>query len=511
MALPDIADYRISTGSKPTGLEEESEVVNARRRLSDVRGRTRSFSGNSLNLDHALLHSFAKFQNYAFPSYVFITVLGIAYAQFLQNSHILQFILYVWGILIACIAYYMKRLSEKFTSLEDSAEHAAKYYHKFVLSHYIIATVWLLCLLGTFMTQNTQDEYIYIALTTLFAATLFVSSSSLLNACRNSIVILIIGEMILMVFSKHLYQDLICIFNIFAQAIFVIMAKVMSEVHTMAVKSTAQKDSLITELQTEKSRAIQETKKAEEANASKGRFLATMSHELRTPLNAIIGFSEVMHNEVFGAHTVPQYKEYSKDIHDSGEHLLTLINELLDLSKIESGQYKLHEEVISLSDIASSCVRLVKMRAEEQGLKIIEKFEPRLPNIWADGKATRQILLNLLSNAIKFTPKEGYIIVSVGWTASGGQYFSVRDTGQGIAEDEIPTVLTSFGQGSQISNTNDTGTGLGLPICKSLVELHGGRFSIKSQLNIGTEVLAAFPQSRLIDPKEIKRANRLAG
>jgi two-component system, cell cycle sensor histidine kinase PleC len=222
-----------------------------------------------------------------------------------------------------------------------------------------------------------------------------------------------------------------------------------------------------------------------------------MSHELRTPLNAILGFSEVMKSEVFGAHTVPAYKEYASDIHGSGVHLLGLINEILDLSRIEAGRYDLNEESIYLVGVVEDCHHLLKLRATSRNIMIHEMFEPELPPLWADERAIRQICLNLLSNAIKFTPQGGEIWLKIGWTTAGGQYISVKDTGPGIPEEEIPIVLASFGQGSNSIKSAEQGAGLGLPIAKSLVDLHGGNFTLKSKLRIGTEVIVTFPAERI--------------
>jgi two-component system cell cycle sensor histidine kinase PleC len=223
-----------------------------------------------------------------------------------------------------------------------------------------------------------------------------------------------------------------------------------------------------------------------------------MSHELRTPLNAILGFSEVMKSEIFGAHAIAVYKEYSADIHNSGVHLLNLINEILDLSRIEAGRYELNEEAVSLVHVVADCHHLLKLRASSRGIAIHEVFEQGMPRIWGDERATRQIVLNLLSNSIKFTPQGGEIWLKVGWTLSGGQYLSVKDTGSGIAEDEIPIVLASFGQGSNSIKSAEQGAGLGLPIAKSLIDMHGGTFTLKSKLRIGTEVIVTFPPERVM-------------
>ncbi len=261
----------------------------------------------------------------------------------------------------------------------------------------------------------------------------------------------------------------------------------------------AEKDALIAELEQSKAISDDARFRAEEANVAKSRFLATMSHELRTPLNAILGFSEIMRAEILGPHSNPSYKEYANDIHRSGQHLLNLINEVLDISRIESGRYQLHESAVVLTDIVEDCHRLMRVRAENKGLKIKEAFELELPELWADERAIRQICLNLLSNAIKFTPTGGTVTLTVAETDNGGQMLSVKDTGPGIREHEIPRVLQSFGQGSLAHETAEGGTGLGLPITKALTELHNGTFELKSKLRYGTEVTIAFPKSRLAE------------
>jgi len=261
----------------------------------------------------------------------------------------------------------------------------------------------------------------------------------------------------------------------------------------------AEKDALIGELEQSKSISDEARLRAEEANLAKSRFLATMSHELRTPLNAILGFSEIMRGEILGPHSNPTYKEYANDIHESGQHLLTLINEVLDISRIEAGRYELNEAPVALADIVEDCHRLMRVRAENKGLKIVEAFEENLTQVWADERALRQICLNLLSNAIKFTPTGGTVTLKIGRTALGGQFLSVKDTGPGIPEAEIPRVLRSFGQGSLAHQTAEGGTGLGLPITKGLIELHDGSFELKSKLRYGTEVIVTLPRIRIME------------
>jgi two-component system cell cycle sensor histidine kinase PleC len=280
---------------------------------------------------------------------------------------------------------------------------------------------------------------------------------------------------------------------------FVVLANRLHRTSLAGLSFQAEKDALIAELEQAKLNSDEARRRAESANLAKSRFLATMSHELRTPLNAILGFSEVMKAELFGAHSVAAYKDYANDIHSSGQHLLMLINEILDLSRVEAGRYELKEESVSLPGVVEECRHLLAMRAKNRNISITEALDKDLPRIWADERAVRQVTLNLLSNAIKFTPQGGSIAIKVGWTSSGGQYLSIRDTGPGIAEEEIPIVLASFGRGSLAQKNADEGTGLGLPIVKGLVELHGGEFRLQSKLREGTEVTVIFPPERVMN------------
>ena len=296
----------------------------------------------------------------------------------------------------------------------------------------------------------------------------------------------------------NLHDYILAAMAVTAQGYFLLLAHRLYSSALQTLQARAEKDMLIGELEQAKTISDEARHRAEAANISKSRFLAQMSHELRTPLNAILGFSEVMKNEIFGPHTVIAYKDYSNDIHDSGQHLLGLINEILDLSRIEAGRYELNEEAVSITTVVQDCHHLVKLRAKNRLIVIHEMFESDLPRVWADERAIRQIVLNRLSNAIKFTPQGGEIWIKAGWTASGGQYFSVKDTGPGIPEDEIPVVLASFGQGSNAIKSAEQGAGLGLPIAKSLVDLHGGTFTLKSKLRVGTEVIIALPPERVM-------------
>jgi len=282
------------------------------------------------------------------------------------------------------------------------------------------------------------------------------------------------------------------------QVCFLLLAGSTSRTARAMLAYRAEKDALIAEIEAERAIAEAARRRAEEANVAKSRFLATMSHELRTPLNAILGFSEVMSREVMGPLANPVYKDYAGSIHQSGTHLLNLINEILDLSRIEAGRYDFVEEAVRLVDIVDDCRRLLKLKAEAKGLAVHVDFDDTLPPIRADERALRQICLNLMSNALKFTPRGGIVALIVEESDSGGQRIRVRDNGPGIPADEIPQVLEAFGQGSLAQRTAEGGTGLGLPIVRSLAELHDGRFELKSELRRGTEAIVELPASRVV-------------
>lgn len=236
---------------------------------------------------------------------------------------------------------------------------------------------------------------------------------------------------------------------------------------------------------------------AESANRTKSEFLATLSHELRTPLNAIIGFSEIMRMGTFGPLGSARYTQYAEGIHDSGHHLLSLINDLLDLSKIEGGKYRLHDENLDLSALIPDVVRLIEPDAAKARVDIRLEIERRLPPLRADSRATKQILLNLLSNAVKFTPRHGQVTVKARLDRGGINIF-IEDNGIGIAPENIEKVLAPFGQVEDQFTRMSNGTGLGLPIVKSLVELHRGKFELGSKPGLGTFVSVSFPPDRSV-------------
>jgi two-component system cell cycle sensor histidine kinase PleC len=281
---------------------------------------------------------------------------------------------------------------------------------------------------------------------------------------------------------------------------FIFLARGLNATALAMLEFRAEKDALIAEIEGEKAISDEARRRAEAANVAKSRFLATISHELRTPLNAILGFSEVMKGELLGPIRNGSYKEYAANIHDSGRHLLQLINEVLDLSRIEAGRYELQEGPVQLASVVEDCLRLLTLRAESKGLHASLVSGKELEPLWADERAIRQICLNLLSNALKFTPRGGEITITVGTAPDGGQMLVVKDTGPGIPREEIPRVMQPFGQGSLAHQTAEGGTGLGLPIVENLARLHGGTFRLRSVLRKGTEAIVWLPPNRVLRP-----------
>ena len=237
---------------------------------------------------------------------------------------------------------------------------------------------------------------------------------------------------------------------------------------------------------------------AEKASAQKSDFLARISHELRTPLNAILGFSEVMRSERFGEMRNPKYLAYANDIHTSGEHLLSLINDLLDLSKVEAGKLELNFTSVNLGELAEHCLKLMEEEARARRVIVRRNFAAGLPNVVADLRSMRQILLNLISNAIKFTAAGGQVIVSGQTRPSGEFVLRVKDTGVGIAPEALEIALTPFGRVHDGDHPEIGGTGLGLPLTKALAEANRARFEITSKPEKGTSVEIVFPVNRVL-------------
>jgi two-component system cell cycle sensor histidine kinase PleC len=467
----------------------------AAQRVRDARDRLTSTTGTRVAFDYELMRQFAENR----LSASLVVLLLICTVGFLSSLWTGAVTAGVWTAAILVIHLVIIIKCKQFLAEPSTTRDLKRWRIRFIVLDLFYGLAWMYNLiypLGHSQDQGSSTFMLFVMLLVIAVSSMLASSLPI--AVFAATVPVTFAVALSFALQGDLHNYILAIMAIAAQFYFALLAHRLYSSGLATLVARAEKDALIGELEQAKSISDEARRRAEGANIAKSQFLAQMSHELRTPLNAILGFSEVMKTEVFGPHEVPAYKEYSADIHSSGQHLLNLINEILDLSRIEAGRYELTEEPVSLAVVVEDCHHLLKLRAQNRGITIHEVFEENLPRLWADERALRQVCLNLLSNAVKFTPSGGEIWLKAGWTAAGGQYMSVKDTGPGIPEEEIPVVLSSFGQGSNAIKSAEQGTGLGLPIAKNLVDMHGGTFTLKSKVRIGTELIATFPPERVM-------------
>lgn len=494
----------------PTSVDKNIVDVSKKRSAStsavrDFRSRLNAIGDGNMAYEEDLLKSFARHQaNAAYIMPVLIIIIALV-SSYWHNWYIAG----IWASITIVAHIILSYISTKYLKTNEEKKSLAKWRNLFFASQVFIAIAWALyATIGCNACTDNQYSIIQFSAILVFQAV----TCMLTYAFRHSALMMIAPASIILA-SRFImtYEPTMMLMGgitLSAVAFFYMIAdRFKKSVITMFEYSTT-KEILIAELETEKSISEAARSRAEEANMAKSRFLATMSHELRTPLNAILGFSEIMRDEVMGPMENATYKDYIGDIHNSGAHLLKLINEILDISRIEAGKHELKEEKVKLISVVDEACHMISIKAKQKSVELITKYEENMPTIWVDERAIRQITLNLVSNALKFTPSGGEITVKVGWTAKGGQYISIKDTGPGIPEEEIPIVLSSFGQGTIAINNAEQGTGLGLTIVQALLQMHQGNFDLKSKLREGTEAIAYLPKDRVSvsKPKQAKQS-----
>jgi two-component system, cell cycle sensor histidine kinase PleC len=486
-------------------LREEftSPHTNAQRRrvahdVRHTRDRVSLSMGSGRSVEWELLRSYAKNYLRTWPHHLLLTFALVSASTLWvpPGNAVLSFAVLAGltaGTTWACHA---------FQKLDGSAAPLRSWRRAFVLAELAQGVGWVLAVWPFFdravvgALEGMSHSFVLVAVLLVMVST-SVLRAPILPAVMAGLAPLSAIIIVVAVHAGGVEEWALSLLTLSAQFFFLYFAHRLNRGAMATFRARAEMKASLAELERAKANSTEAWRRAEEADRAKAMFLATMSHELRTPLNAILGFSEVMKNEVLGSHSTPSYREYANDIHGSGQQLLTLINEILELARIESGHYTLVEEWVEMGDLVRSVVDEMKPYAEAKGHVVVPSIDAGLDAIRVDARAVQQIIGNLLSNALKFTPPGGRITVKAGWTSLGGQYVSVTDNGPGIPALEMPVVLSSFGRGSLAMSTAQQGAGLGLPIVKGLADLHGGRFLLRSGPREGTEAVVTFPAGRV--------------
>ncbi len=372
-------------------------------------------------------------------------------------------------------------------------------------SEFFIAACWSTPLFLMWdKASDLQHIYIIASLMAIIAVRIMISANFMPIIVAGTGLITFLLALRCITEAGYLYSGLGAL-AIGCQIFFALVARKLQETARDMFIYKAQKDELFSQLVVERDRAEgakaeaeRERLRAEEASKAKSQFLATMSHELRTPLNAILGFSEIISREMFGRHEVSAYKNYANDIHNSGTYLLSLVNDILDLTRIEAGRRDLHDEPLIIADSLDDVRNFVGFKLTEKSQILTCDIQANLPKVMVDRRAVRQIWINLLSNAAKFSPRGGQITIKAYQRDSGEIAVSFLDNGPGMPEEEIDLAMQAFARGSLAVKKAIDGAGLGLPIVKGLIGMHGGSLELRSKPGEGTEAIVIFPSTRVL-------------
>ncbi|MBI1261476.1 MAG: sensor histidine kinase [Rhizobiales bacterium] len=428
------------------------------------------------------------------PAFSFPLIYAIISLCFIGKVDAVYLILPV--ILVALATWNNRHTMHQCRNAQPQPEHSLHWAKRFFISCILMSAAvssygYFLWVPGDVVAQTTLLAILMISMVVGALIT-----GSYMPAFVGSIIpIFIVTQAILISYGEFFHLGLMVAACLMVVMIFQLtLGRLQTVLGSSALRED--KNALIEQLFRAKRESDIARSRAEEANRAKSNFLANMSHELRTPLNAIIGFSEVMGSEIFGPHANPNYKEYSHDIHRSGQHLLGLINDILDLSRIEAGRYQITEELVDMVKAADDSRRILEIRAQAQRITIDMEFDD-IPLVFGDARALRQTWINLLTNAVKFSPPGSHIKMLARLDPNGDLRFGVHDEGPGIAESEINKVMEAFTQGATGMSQPGKGSGLGLSIVRGLINIHDGRFELKSWLGKGTHADCVIPAARL--------------
>ncbi|MBG1232287.1 sensor histidine kinase [Aestuariivirga litoralis] len=357
---------------------------------------------------------------------------------------------------------------------------------------------WVLPLF-LFTPEGVHQHGTFLIATVLAVAALrFLIANNFMPVLVAGTGIIVLGAALRCFVEFDVFNSTVGCILVFLEVLFLLVARRLQDTARDMLLFRAQKDALIEELRAARDLAEKERGKAESASQAKTVFLANMSHELRTPLNAILGFSEILHTEMFGPIKNDTYKDYAADINSSGRYLLGLINDILDISRIEAGRREIMDTVITISKPLEDAMAFAAPVAAEKKVSVTLSIDPELPRLRGDSRSIQQVAINLLTNAVKFTPEGGQIEIGAKRVSNGALQIFVKDNGPGIPPQELKSVLMSFTRGRRSTDKAIDGVGLGLAIVKGIMELHEGTIEIESMVGLGTNILCTFPAKRVL-------------